>query len=86
MHVSNKYLDLKPIVKLAVDALGKQSRLVDTDDDEDGDGTFGSTWIVIGNEQLFATPGLHLTGKPLEGRGGLRIWTDDYSSLFRILK
>ncbi|MEO7653598.1 MAG: fused MFS/spermidine synthase [Bryobacteraceae bacterium] len=86
VHVSNKYLDLKPIVKLAVDALGKQARLIDTDDEEDGDGTFGSTWIVIGNEQLFTTPGLRLTGKPLEARSGLRIWTDDYSNLFGILK
>ena len=35
VHVSNKYLDLKPIVKLAAQALGKESRVIDTDDDEE---------------------------------------------------
>ena len=35
VHVSNKYLDLKPIVKLAALALGKESRVIDTDDDEE---------------------------------------------------
>lgn len=83
VHVSNRYLDLKPIVELAARTLGKQTQVIDTEDDDDI-GVFGATWVLV-NRRLFEKP--ELKGSPtLIAQTGLRPWTDDYSNLFRILK
>jgi len=86
VHVSNKHLDLEPVVKTAADSLQKQARVVDTDD-EDNDEVFGATWVLVTADGSFF-------GKPLLGKAAavihsprhVRLWTDDYSNLFRILK
>jgi SAM-dependent methyltransferase len=85
VHVSNKYLDLKPIVELASEALRKQTRVIDTDD-EDDIGEFGSTWVLVADGQFFQRPEIKDAGSTLLARNELRLWTDDYSNLFRILK
>ena len=85
VHVSNKYLDLKPIVELAAKALGKETRVIDTDD-EDDIGEFGSTWILVADHPFFLRPEMRDAGSMLLARNELRLWTDDYSNLFRILK
>ncbi|MBI1789488.1 MAG: fused MFS/spermidine synthase [Acidobacteria bacterium] len=87
VHVSNKFLDLKPIVEQAAVALGKPARMVDTDDDEDDSAVFGSTWILLaGDDAFFARPPVKEAIHPLPHRPDLRIWTDDFSNLYRILK
>jgi len=87
VHVSNKYLDLKPVVERAARTLGKESRLVDTDDDEEDTGIFGCTWILVSaDHQFFEKPAIQSGGSKLIARNDLRLWTDDYSNLFRILK
>lgn len=85
VHISNKYLDLNPIVQLAATALGKDTKVIDTDDDDDS-GVFGATWVLVSSDP-------HFFDKP-EWRGAgvtpamrnVRLWTDDYSNLLRILK
>jgi SAM-dependent methyltransferase len=85
VHVSNKYLDLKPVVQRVAAALGNQARLVDTDDDEDD--VFGATWILVsGRRDFFEKPPIRDASTALEGQKRLRAWTDDYSNLFQILK
>lgn len=87
VHVSNKYLDLLPVVRLAVDALGKQAAVIDTDDDEEDSAVFGCTWVLVTDRsELFDAPEIREAASPLEGKRGLRLWTDNYSNLFRILK
>jgi SAM-dependent methyltransferase len=86
VHVSNKYLDLKPIVGLAAKALGKQTCVIDTDDEDDIN-EFGSTWVLVGGDrQFFQRPAIGEGGTKLAPRTDLRLWTDDYSNLYRILK
>ena len=88
MHVSNKYLNLPPIVEHAARTLGKRSLSVDTDDDPDDTAElFGSTWILVsGDTQFFEKPQVRSGGAPLVARNDLRLWTDDFSNLYRILK
>jgi SAM-dependent methyltransferase len=85
VHISNKYLDLEPVVHGIAASLGKQDRTVDTDDD-DAVGTFGSTWVLVtGRSDFFDQP--LLRSLPARATGApRRVWTDDYSNLFRILK
>jgi len=85
VHVSNKYLDLKPIVELAARTLGKETRMIDTDD-EDEIGEFGATWVLVADHPFFLKPEIRDTGSKLLARQGLRLWTDDYSNLYGILK
>jgi len=85
VHISNRYLDLQPVLDGEVRATGKIARVVDTEDDET-QGVFGATWVLI------TSPASGLTGEaltnsaPLESKRTVRLWTDDYSNLFKILK
>ncbi|MGO4879829.1 MAG: fused MFS/spermidine synthase [Bryobacteraceae bacterium] len=84
VHVSNSHLDLRPVVALAAAALGKTARVVDTGD-EDND-VFGSTWVLVAScKSIFEKPLLR-TAVAAPASRQIRMWTDDYSNLFRILK
>ena len=85
VHISNRYLDLAPVLLGESRALGKTPRLVDNDDDDTQD-VFGATWVLLvappaqfDEEEIKAS-------QPLASKRTVRLWTDDYSNLFRILK
>jgi spermidine synthase len=85
VHVSNKHLDLRPVVKLAADSLQKDVRLVDTEDESND--VFGSTWMLVtACRGFFDKPLLRTAAMAVPRSGRVRLWTDDYSNLFRILK
>lgn len=87
VHVSNRYLDLVPVVARNARDLGKSALDVD-DDDEEEDYLFSSDWVLVSadpsifQDQIFKSSSV----KPAHLRAGLRPWTDDYSNLFQILK
>jgi len=86
VHVSNRYLDLKPVVRKLADRFGYSAVLVDTEDGED-DGTFGATWVLVTRNRAFLdTPEVAMAASEAPLRADLPLWTDDYSNLFRILK
>jgi SAM-dependent methyltransferase len=84
VHVSNRHLELEPIVELAARSLGKTTRLVDTDDGSDL--VYGATWVLVASDpavfeqEAFGRHKSKITVKP-----GVRMWTDDYSNLWQIL-
>jgi SAM-dependent methyltransferase len=85
VHISNRYLDLEPVLAGETRATRKISRVVDTDDDDTQD-VFGATWV------LMTSPASGFHGEELKNsteigsQRTVRLWTDDYSNLFRILK
>lgn len=86
VHVSNKHLDLVPIVQMASASLGKKSRMIDTDDDDDHN-VFGATWILVSSDQaFFDNPRIRTASTAIPTAVHLRLWTDDYSNLFQIVK
>jgi hypothetical protein len=86
VHISNRYLDLKPVLQQAAAQFGRHARLVDEDADEER-GVYGSTWVLIANDpRAFEKPPLEGAGEPLAAEKPVRLWTDDYSDLWRILK
>lgn len=86
IHVSNKYLELEPVVGMQAEALNLEALAVDTDD-EDGTGTFGAMWVLVSARgEFFENPAVRKAGTPVNFKKGLRLWTDDYSNLFRILR
>ena len=85
VHVSNRFLDLAPVVDAVARDLHKASVMVDTEDSGDGD-CYATTWILLADDPKELENLPKHNGAPTRQRAGLRIWTDDYSNLFQILK
>ena len=75
VHISNRYLDLAPVVAAVSQAAGKSVRLVNTPGGENE--VVAASWMLV-----TADPG----AKAGAGEPTTRIWTDDYSNLFQALK
>ena len=85
VHISNRYLNLQPVLEGEVRATQKIARVVDTEDDDTQD-VFGATWVLI-TSPASGFKGETLTNSaPLDSQRTVRLWTDDYSNLFKILK
>jgi hypothetical protein len=85
VHISNRYLDLQPVLVGESKALGKTARVVDTDDDDTQD-VFGATWVLLVSPPAQFDDEEMKASAPLESTRIVRLWTDDYSNLFKILK
>ena len=85
-HVSNSYLNLAPVVRQLAEFYGKQSRLLSSKSNA-ADDEVAADWVLVADAATFVRlPGGLEAGKPVKTRPGLRLWTDDYSSLAQILK
>jgi hypothetical protein len=85
-HISNRYLDLTPIVRQLADDVGMTALRV-VDDPETGSYLYRSDWILVTANKSFADQ--LLTNKIADlipQRTGLSAWTDDYNNLLQILK
>ena len=85
VHISNRYLNLQPVLEGEVRATQKIARLVDTEDDDTQD-VFGATWVLITSPATGFTGETLTNTAPLDSQRTVRLWTDDYSNLFKILK
>src|SRR5579864_8566040 len=87
VHVSNRFLNLVPVVAGNARDFGKAAVLVD-DDGEDEDYLSSSDWVLVSGDQAVFTQSFFKAHgiEPAKVRPGLRPWTDDYSNLFQILK
>jgi SAM-dependent methyltransferase len=85
VHISNRYLDLQPVVQGEAKATGHVARLVDTDDDDSQD-VFGATWVLVANPSPGFDSEILDNSTEIASKRSVRLWTDDYSNLFQILK
>jgi spermidine synthase len=86
VHISNRYLDLKPVLRMAAEKFGKEARIVE-DDSNDDKGTYGTTWVLFADSaEVFAEAPLAGAVETLTSDRPIRLWTDDYSDLYAILK
>jgi hypothetical protein len=84
-HISNQYLDLAPVVKQQADHAGLRAVIISTSDDPDA-GAFAADWVLVtANEKFLAIRKVSDASAEIFPRPGLRLWTDDYSSLLPIL-
>ncbi len=85
-HISNRYLDLQPVLAHIAGALGGFAGVKDT---PDGGVNMHSTWVFITwDPQRFVQLVVREGWLPLnaEKYKGIRVWTDNYSSILPILK
>ena len=86
IHISNRYLDLKGVVRQMADALGWKAMLV-LDDPPESSHLYRTDWVVItANERLIRTLREQADAQELPAPAGRRPWTDDYNNLFEVLK
>jgi hypothetical protein len=85
-HVSNHFLVLPPVVQQLAEHAGMKSVFVVSLNDDDV-GEYASDWMLItNNEDFLAQKKLRAGVQAVEPRPGLRLWTDDYSSVLPILR
>lgn len=87
-HVTNRYLELSPVVELIAQEVGYRAALVA--DEPAGDGraiTAFSDWVLVSrNERLLASRAVREKQYLIDSIAGLKPWTDDFNNLFRVLK
>ena len=84
-HVTNRFLHLAPVVKRIAVEHDLQVALI-ADDAEDSD-LARTDWVLVTRDQaLLERPEIAQYVSEIENIPGLRVWTDDFNNLFRILK
>ena len=87
VHISNRYLQLEWVVRLAAQALGKTVLGVFDEAGDDDPILSSSDWMLISSSPTaFTDPKWQKLGEPGKRPPGLKLWTDEYSNLLSILK
>jgi hypothetical protein len=85
-HVSNQYIDLEPVVAAIAGDAGLSAVSVRSHGDEQN-GLYFADWILVtANQTFLGQPEIVNNGFPTAVRAGVRLWTDNYSSVFPLLK
>ena len=86
VHISNKYVDLLPVMKRLAEAAHLVIRWVE-DNTEDKPGLADSDWVVLAKTPALLSHSLFAAARPLDGlQTSVPLWTDNYSNLYSILK
>jgi len=86
VNVSNRYVNLQPVVLRAAESLGKQAVVIVNAEDEQR-AISRATWVLVSGRRAFFDSDFikQASASPREILG-LRVWTDDYSNLLRVLR
>jgi spermidine synthase len=85
-HISNRFLALAPVVEQLAHSAGMQAVRVINPEDLTRQ-VFLSEWVLVtANAEFLANPAVIRARQPIDVPAGLRLWTDDYSSLFPIIQ
>jgi hypothetical protein len=88
-HVSNRFLDLVPVVARIAKENGAHAVLVRDDPDDDEDSRRSRTdWVLVSRDAkaLERAAIVKAGAEPPQDRAEWRTWTDDYSNLVQILR
>lgn len=85
-HVTNRFLSLAPVVKRIADEYGLHTALINDEPDDASD--FAKTdWVLVSRSAAaIAHPRITEATAAISKIAGLRLWTDNFNNLFKILK
>jgi hypothetical protein len=87
VNITNKYLDLEPVMERAAAAFGKVALVYRFNPPNADVLCFASTWaLILDRATLEAHPALRAHAVELKPTRPFRIWTDDFSNMYSILK
>lgn len=85
-HISNRHVDLEPPIALLAESAGMTAMRV-SNGPRDQLGEFGATWMLLtDNPAFFSQPEMSRRARKPSALPGLKLWTDDYSSLLPVLR
>lgn len=84
-HVTSRYLNLAPVVKQLADDAGYEAVLIA--DKSDDIHYSPSNWVIVTrNQEFLNAPEVMQNRASITPIAGMKIWTDDFSNLFQVLK
>jgi SAM-dependent methyltransferase len=84
-HVTNRFLDLVPVVRALADA--QQMQAVWIHDDGNDVLASRSDWVLVSNNRaLLAKPRIAEAATEITPRPDWRLWTDDFNNLFQVFR
>ena len=87
VHISNHFLDLAPVVLNLARQFDYFSAVIDYDETPEEWWLYASTWALLTRNSAFLeTPEISAAAGPVNKEKKLPLWTDDFTSLFQILK
>ena len=91
MHISNRYLDLEPVLAEGVRRRGWHAAAYDHKQNAKYLNDHDSLWVAMARtpetlEKLKAASGAPLGWKPLKPRKGFEGWSDDHASILPLLE
>ena len=88
VHISNHYLDLEPVVANLAHRFNYRFALIDYDEADETWWLYSSTWMLLTRDERFLqSPAIAQAAHPPGHRKNpAPLWTDDFTSLFQILK
>jgi spermidine synthase len=88
VHISNHYLDLEPVVVKLARHFGYKLVSIDYDETDDSWWLYSSTWILLSHsEQIINSPAIRNAASTVKTNDSkVPLWTDDFASLFQILR
>lgn len=84
LNISNTYIDLSPIAERLGSTFGKQVTFIPSAGSDEYQ-IYYAAWVLISAKPL-DSPDIVEAAQPLEERPDIRVWTDDYSNLFQVLR
>jgi len=86
IHVTNRYVNLAPVVQQQADHAGLQAVLIISSSDPTQNIARADWVLVSGNTDLLSLPELAAARENISGPKGLRLWNDDYNSLLPVVR
>lgn len=88
VHISNHYLDLQPVVENLAEHFHYKMAVIDYDESPEEWWLYSSTWVLLTRDAaLLASP--EIAAATVESKSSAKkpaLWTDDFASLYQILK
>lgn len=83
IHISNRYLDLKPVIKAAAEKYQLQAKLV-LSESLGENGYNWSRWVLIAKNQAFFQSKELSNSIDIDSKTDFKAWTDNYSNILSI--
>ena len=88
VHISNHYLDLEPVVVNLARHFGYKLASIDFDENDEEWWLYSSTWVLLSrNDRIINSPDIRSAASTVKTNDTrVPLWTDDFASLFQILR
>ena len=85
-HLTNRFLDLPPVVRQLADEAGYSAVLV-RNSAEESQLVLPSSWVLVTrNASVLENATIRAESLPIPARTGARPWTDEYNNLFQVFE